>query len=97
MSSPPRPFLARTLLSAAVTILIASSSLRSADEFRVLPENFNADKKQQMMRSYLRNLIHQRLDKRLEEIETLKTEEQLISYQKRLQSFFLQSIGGSQP
>ena len=49
------------------------------------------------MRSYLRNLIHQRLDKRLEEIETLKTEEQLISYQKRLQSFFLQSIGGLPP
>ncbi|MFK5923736.1 MAG: acetylxylan esterase [Verrucomicrobiota bacterium] len=73
------------------------SPLPAADDLRVLPTDFNSDKKQQMMRSYLRQLTHQRLDQRLEEIEQLKSQEQIEAYQKKLQAFFLQNIGGLPP
>lgn len=49
------------------------------------------------MRNYLRTLSHKRLDLRLEEIEKLKSEEQLSLYQNRLKKFFLKSIGGLPP
>ncbi len=87
----------KSLFLIAIAIFSCYTPLQSADDFRVLPVGFNADKKQQMMRNYLRNLTHQRLDERLKEIETLKTAEQLIPYQKRLQQFFLQNIGGPPP
>ncbi len=97
MKLNPSPPLGKTLISSIITMFIGASALYSADDFHVLPADFNSDKKQQMMRTYLRNLTHQRLDQRLEEIETLKSEKQLIPYQKRLQKFFLQSIGGLPP
>lgn len=85
--------------------MLIGTSLHSADkvstenllDFRVLPIDFNADKKQQMMRSYLRKLTHQRLDQRLDNLEKLKTKEQIIAYQQGLNQFFLQSIGGLPP
>ncbi len=88
---------AKTLSSIVAMMLLCHPSLRSADDFNVLPDNFNSDKTQQMMRSYLRGLSHAALDERLEELEALKTAGQIEAYQKERRDFFLRTIGGPPP
>lgn len=88
---------AKTLPRIITAMLVCSSSPCSADDLRVLPANFNSDKKQQMMRSYLRGLTHAALDDRLGELEELKSAGQIEAYQKKRRDFFLQTIGGPPP
>jgi len=80
-----------------LVMLAASPLLHSADDFRVLPGDFNSDKTQQMMRSYLRQVTHAVLDERLEQLEELKSPEQIQAYQKKRRDFFLETIGGPPP
>lgn len=64
---------------------------------RLLPADFNSNKAQQMMRKYLRQLAHTALDERLQQLENLKTKQQIEAYQKKRRDFFLNSIGGLPP
>lgn len=89
--------LAKTRSSIVAMMLLCSSSFCPAADLRVLPTNFNSDKTQQMMRSYLRGLTHAALDDRLEELEKLQSVGQIEAYQRKRRDFFLQTIGGPPP
>lgn len=72
----------------ALAFCAFSVAARGQDDFRVLPTDFNADKTQQMMRSYLRRLAHEAFDRRRDELEMgLVSEEALIAYQKKRRAF----------
>ncbi|MEM7014079.1 MAG: acetylxylan esterase, partial [Verrucomicrobiota bacterium] len=64
-----------------------------AQNQRILPADFNADKEQQMMRAYLRELCHEALDARLEELKALETPEQIAAYQKRRREILNAALG----
>ena len=72
-------------LSVAVCLFVAATSV--AEDLTVLPGK-------DMMHSYLISAVHKALDRRDEEYEKLKTPEQLVEYQKRMQEFFVAQLGG---
>lgn len=74
-------------------IIFTCQQLLAQEELRVLPADFNADKKSQMMRAYLRGLCHEALDHRLEELEGLETPEQIAAYQERRREVFRNALG----
>ncbi len=61
---------------------------------RVLPRDFNSDKTEQMMRSYLRKQVHAALDERLKELEVaLASPEKFRAYQQKRRRFLSWSFG----
>ncbi|MBC8325082.1 MAG: prolyl oligopeptidase family serine peptidase [Verrucomicrobia subdivision 3 bacterium] len=76
-----------------ILILLAAAQTVPA-ALRVLPPDFNADKEQQMMRAYLRKLVHAKLDQRLKDLEiALKTPEALAAYQAKRKTFLQWTLG----
>ena len=62
--------------------------------YRILPEDFNANKEQQMMRAYLRDQVHDALDRRLQHLESvLDSAEQIAHYQKQRREFLHWTLG----
>ncbi len=78
-------FLRLPLFCLAIGIVVPSGN---TEPIRVLETGFNSDKTTQMMRSFLRRKVHLALDRRLEELNSLETEQQIQSYQERLKKFF---------
>ncbi len=67
-------------------------------ELRVLPPDFNSDKTQQMMRSYLRRQVAEALDRRLRELEAALDDPQLLpSYQQKRRKFLHWTLGEMPP
>lgn len=84
----------RFTLIAALLFLAIGHIAGAQHAFRVLPKNFNADKKQQMMRAWLRGKVHAALDDRLKGLESaLEAEESLRAYQERLRKFMKWTLG----
>jgi dienelactone hydrolase len=70
------------------------SSLSEETVYRVLPEDFHDDKTAQMMRSYLRERVHEALDRRLGELEeALQTEAGIAAYQEERREFWRWTLG----
>ena len=62
--------------------------------YRVLPEEFNADKSTQMMRAYQRAQVRSALDRRLQELEVaLESPESIAAYQKKRREFLRRTLG----
>ncbi len=81
-------------LSAVCFLVFTSGTSWAQGDHRVLAADFNSDKSQQMMRSYLRGHAHDALDRRLKELESaLAGEEQLAAYQKRRREFLHWTLG----
>lgn len=79
-------------------VAASSDETQSESNCRVLPKSFNSDKKQQMMRSWLRRQVHEALDRRLEELETaLKSREQIGAYQQKRKDFLQWTLGDMPP
>ena len=74
------------------SLIAVCVGVAAAEDIRVLPPDFNADKAGQMMRSYLRQRVHAALDERERRLETLETPEQIADYQNGLRAFFRESI-----
>lgn len=82
----------RLLLVYLILVLPGVSSGQS--EYRVLPKDFNADKTNQMMRSYLRQQAHRALDRRLLEFaDAIESPEKLAVYQKKRIEFMRWTLG----
>ncbi|MFQ5809028.1 MAG: alpha/beta hydrolase family protein, partial [Armatimonadota bacterium] len=64
------------------------------DDLTVLPPRPHRPQTEEMMRSYLRGLVHEALDRRLEKYEALKTPEQIAEHQKALRQLFVEHLGG---
>ena len=64
------------------------------EDLAVLPPAGNRPRTEEMMRSYLRGLAHEALDRRLAKYETLETPEQIAAYQQSMRRFFLDQLGG---
>ena len=92
-----------------IALLVASASLSQAEKegahssrpesgpFRVLPENFNSDKTQQMMRAYQRKKAHAALDSRLEELEAaLESPDTFAAYRQKRREY-LETVFGPLP
>ena len=61
---------------------------------RVLPPEFNADKEQQMMRAYLRQQVHAKMDHRLKDLEAaLQSPKALTVYQEKRRTFLRWTLG----
>lgn len=78
----------RSCLTAIMTAVVVLAPLvcqaQALPDYRVLPTDFNADKKNQMMRAYQRKQVHAALDARLKEFEAaLKSPEAIAAYQRR--------------
>lgn len=78
-----------------VTAASGSPAPAAGDEApRVLPANFNADLKNQMMRAYLRRQVHAALDRRLKELDAaLETTENVRAYQAKRQATLAACFG----
>ena len=77
-------------------LVIAGSDrhARGQTEYRILPRDFNADAKQQMMRAYLRDQVHEALDLRLRELEeAMSSGEKFAAYQQRRREFLRFALG----
>ncbi len=84
----------RQLIVLGLLIVFGVSKGASQTQYRVLPKDFNADKTQQMMRSYLRWHVHESLDRRLEELgEALESQEGIAAYQKKRREFLPWTFG----
>ncbi len=81
-------------LSAAVFVILSCAFPSMADDLSVIGPPAKGEKPREMLRDYLRRCVHEALDRRLVELEKLKTREQIESYQKRLRSKFIESLGG---
>ena len=62
------------------------------EKVRILPADFNGDRENQMMRSFLRKKVHAALDRGRTDFEALKKPEQIEAYQQRLKAFFEKTI-----
>ena len=60
----------------------------------VLPRDGNRPRTEEMMRSYLRNLSHRALDRRMEKYEKLTTSEEIGEYQQAMRRVFVEQLGG---
>lgn len=82
----------------AVSLLAVNDALQAQSEYRVLPSDFNSDKTQQMMRAYLREQVHEALDRRLKELQAaLASREQIIEYQQQRREFLRWTLGEMPP
>ncbi len=78
------------LLVFAVAALLASAApAQESDNYRVLPNDFGADKTQQMMRAYLRGQVHDALDARQTQLENALGSLQTFSAYQRAKRDFL--------
>ena len=77
-----------------VLICVAGSGLAQDAELAVLPENADRPRTEEMMRSYLRGLANEALDRRMERYEKLTTPEEIAAYQRAMRRFFLEQLGG---
>ena len=75
----------RMTLSLACALLIALELFaQGTSDYRVLPDDFNADKEQQMMRAYQREQVHDALNARLDELEaSLASPDAISAYQRK--------------
>lgn len=88
----PVPFLRGAFLTLLTGLLVASVE---AAPPRVLPADFNADKTEQMMRSYLRREVHAALDRRLAEFEkALRTPAGREAYQAKRRDYLAEVFAG---
>ena len=85
----------RMWLSLACALLITLDAFaQGTSDYRVLPADFNADKKNQMMRAYQRERVHAALDARLEELESaLNSPEAIAAYQRKRREFLAGVFG----
>jgi len=84
----------RFALIARLLVFFLVFSAKAQDAFRVLPMDFNGDKRQQMMRAWLRTQAHAALDGRLTELETaLGSEDLLKAYQDKRRAFLNRTFG----
>jgi len=81
-------------LLVAAGLLLMASAPAVAEELAVLPEKIDGAAPKEMMHGYLMRAVHEALDRRDAEYETLKTPEQLAAYQQRLREFFIGALGG---
>lgn len=82
------------LLCSLAVLSFAPSTASAQSSLRVLPEEFNADRTHQMMRSYLRTRVHAALDRRLEELEAaLTSSDAFAAYQQRRREFIRGAFG----
>lgn len=79
--------------SLLLLFLFFANSSGEAQSGAELEKEFQRDKENQMMRSHLRGRVHEALDRRLERVENLQSEEEIRAYQKSLRRFFLESVG----
>ena len=79
-----------TLLVIGVLGLLAVEA-RAQD--RILSEDFNRNRKQQMMRSYLREQVQRTLDARLQELEATLDANNIAAYQQRRREFLRWTLG----
>jgi dienelactone hydrolase len=78
--------------------ICAAASEAAAQQYRVLPADFNGDKAQQMMRAYQRRQVHQALDRRTRELEeSLKSVEAIQAYQRKRKEFLKWTLGDMPP
>lgn len=78
-------------------ICVAQGNVR-AEEYRVLPKDFNADKTQQMMRAYQRRQAHDAFDRRRRELEeALDSVEKIQAYQQNRKEFLKWTVGETPP
>ena len=80
--------------------LVASSDndARAQQQYRILPAEFNADKEQQMMRAFLRRLVHAALDRRLQQLEeALASPDKIAAYQQRRREVLRATLGAMPP
>ncbi|MCP4263836.1 MAG: hypothetical protein GY774_40970 [Planctomycetes bacterium] len=77
-----------------VCLSLLFSTLIFADEnLQVLPKTINGVKPVDMMKHYLRNQAQKEFEEWKADYEQRKTPEQIVEYQKRLRSKFLEAIG----
>ena len=69
MKSETEWFMNRFLVITFLALGCANVLAQGDYQYRVLPEDFNTDKQQQMMRAFLRQDVHAALDERLRELE----------------------------
>lgn len=83
-----------SLLTVTLILFFVSAGAQAQSDYRVLPKDFNADKKQQMMRAYLRGYVHNALDQRLTELEAaLVSKKPFIAYQEKRRAALHRSLG----
>ncbi|MBN2410216.1 acetylxylan esterase [candidate division KSB1 bacterium] len=86
----------RSFLIIFVWCILASYKVAVAgsgtENLSVLNLNPDRPKSEEMMRGHLRRLVHDALDRRLDNYEALKTEQQIRAYQKDMRQFFLQQL-----
>ncbi len=77
-------------------LIIVNVYAQPKDEFEELTILTKTDQPQEeeMMRRYLRRLVNEALDQRLERYEALKTPEQIQTYQHDMWEFFIEQLGG---
>lgn len=84
----------RASISFCILIISCVLNVQAQSEYRVLPRDFNSDKTQQMMRSYLRQQVHAAMDQRRSELETsLKSEKAIAAYQQKRRKALQNSLG----
>ena len=84
----------KSILTMILILFLISAGVRAQSDYRVLPMNFNADKKQQMMRAYLRGYVQNALDQRLTELEAaLVSKKQFAAYQEKRRDSLRWSLG----
>ncbi|EDL62195.1 alpha/beta hydrolase family protein [Gimesia maris] len=77
-----------------ILLFSGATNLQAQTEYRVLPRDFNSDKTQQMMRSYLRQQVHAAMDKRRSELEAaLKSDKGIFEYQQKRRTALVDSLG----
>jgi dienelactone hydrolase len=79
-------------------VALAAAAARAQTEYRVLPEDFNADKAQQMMRAFLRRQAHEAFDRRRKQLElALTSAEGIRTYQQQRREFLRWTLGELPP
>ena len=64
-----------------------------ADDLQVLPEEINGVKTENMMHVYLEKQSQECFDRWKQRFESLKTQEQIREYQKKIRKDFVESLG----
>ncbi len=77
-----------------IVALFLTTATATAADLDVLSANRDGGEPSGMMHAYLMNRMHRALDRRRSEYEKLKTPEQLTDYQRRMQQFFVDAVGG---
>lgn len=86
------------ILSLVIILSSICSESLAQKPYRVLPPDFNADKTQQMMRSWLRGQSHRALDERRTEFEqALSSPERFTAYQQKRRKTLRMCLGEMPP